>query len=74
MVPRVAMLTTEGDMRFTIGASEGSGMSADAADCAADDGWDHEPRVANIRLSEATFIRELMRDPLIVWLKLHPWP
>jgi hypothetical protein len=35
MVPRVAMLTTDGEMRLTMGASDGIGASATAAGRAA---------------------------------------
>src|SRR5882757_1998189 len=60
MVPRVAMFTTEGDTRLTIGASVGMGAAASAAGTAARAG----PLIANaVSAAAANCRRRFMRGP-----------
>src|SRR5580704_6399214 len=74
IVPRVAMLTTAGDTRLTMGASEGIGAAsgADAGGCGAAGAVGEAANAAGPASPAASAIaailrRKLMRNPLCRW-------
>ena len=73
MVPRVAMLTTAGEARLTIGASDGMGESAGGLSGRA--AWVTWPADAIVaRMAAAGMSRSFMRDPKSVGLPMSRGP
>src|SRR5271167_4882870 len=70
MVPRVAILTTDGEIRLTMGASDGMGAESAAGDAGGDPAHAGAPRGANnmavsaaASAATANLRRKFMRDP-----------